>query len=95
MRATYLTHLILLDLIILITFGEEPSLLSTTIYFAFARRPFLAPQPSSLVSDRDFTTSWCKVKLFLCLTKYTLRHEGVWGSGCIDQRILDLGTNWR
>jgi hypothetical protein len=22
-------------------------------------------------------------------------HKGVWGSGCIDPRLLDLGTSWR
>jgi hypothetical protein len=26
---------------------------------------------------------------------YALHHEDVWGSGCIDPRFLDLGTNWR
>jgi hypothetical protein len=36
-----------------------------------------------------------KVKLPLCLTNYALRHEGVWGSGCIDQRVLYLGPSWR
>jgi hypothetical protein len=36
-----------------------------------------------------------KVNLSLCLTDYALRHEGVWGSGCIDPRFLDLGTSWR
>jgi hypothetical protein len=36
-----------------------------------------------------------KAKLSLYLTTQALRHEEVWGSGCIDQRILDLGTNWR
>jgi hypothetical protein len=30
-------------------------------------------------------------KLFLCLTNYALRHEGVLGSGC----FLDIGTSWR
>jgi hypothetical protein len=24
-----------------------------------------------------------------------LRHEDVWGSGCIDPRFLDLGVTWR
>jgi hypothetical protein len=24
-----------------------------------------------------------------------VRHEGVWGSGCIDPHFLDLGTGWR
>jgi hypothetical protein len=36
-----------------------------------------------------------KVKLPPCLTNYALRHEGVWGSGCIDPHFLDLGTSWR
>jgi hypothetical protein len=36
-----------------------------------------------------------KVKLSLCLTNQPLRHEGVWGSGCIDPCFLDLGTSWR
>jgi hypothetical protein len=36
-----------------------------------------------------------KVKLSLCLTNQALCHEGVWRSGCIDRRFLDLGTNWR
>jgi hypothetical protein len=36
-----------------------------------------------------------KVKLFLCITNSALRHEGVWGNGYIDPRILDLGTSCR
>jgi hypothetical protein len=32
---------------------------------------------------------------YLCLTNSALRHKGVWGSGCIDPRILDLGTSWK
>jgi hypothetical protein len=36
-----------------------------------------------------------KVKLSLSLTNYALRHEGVWRSGCIHPRFLDLGTSWR
>jgi hypothetical protein len=35
------------------------------------------------------------VKLFLCLTNYALRHEGVWGSGRMNPHFLDLGTSWR
>jgi hypothetical protein len=35
------------------------------------------------------------VKLSLRLTNYALRHEGVWGSGGIDQHFLDLSTTWR
>jgi hypothetical protein len=34
-----------------------------------------------------------KVKLSLCLTDYALRHEGVWGCGCIDSHFLDLVTS--
>jgi hypothetical protein len=26
---------------------------------------------------------------------YALRHEGVWGSGCVDPHFLGLGTSWR
>jgi hypothetical protein len=33
-----------------------------------------------------------KVKFFLCVTNRALRHENVWGSGCTDPGILDLGT---
>jgi hypothetical protein len=36
-----------------------------------------------------------KVKLSLCLTNQSLRHEDVWGSQCIGPRFLDLGTSWR
>jgi hypothetical protein len=38
----------------------------------------------------------CFKAVVLCLTtsNKTLRHEDVWGSGCIAPRILDLGTNW-
>jgi hypothetical protein len=35
------------------------------------------------------------VKLSLCLTNWVLRYEGVWGSGYINPRFLDLGTSWR
>jgi hypothetical protein len=33
------------------------------------------------------------VKLSPSLTNKALRHEGVWGSGCIDPHFLDLGTS--
>jgi hypothetical protein len=35
-----------------------------------------------------------KVKLSLCLTDLALRHERLWGSGCIDLHFLDLDTSW-
>jgi hypothetical protein len=35
-----------------------------------------------------------KVNLSLYLTNFALLRD-VWGSGCIDPRILDLGTSWR
>jgi hypothetical protein len=35
-----------------------------------------------------------KVNLSICVSNYALRHEGVWGSECIDLRFLDLGTVW-
>jgi hypothetical protein len=31
----------------------------------------------------------------LCLIFKALRHEGVWGSGCIYPHFLDLGISWR
>jgi hypothetical protein len=36
-----------------------------------------------------------RVNLSLCLTNYTQHHKGVWGSGCIDPYVLDLGASWR
>jgi hypothetical protein len=45
-------------------------------------------------TDSQCTTA-IELKLSLCLTNYALRHEGVWGSGCIDPRILYIGTSWR
>jgi hypothetical protein len=36
-----------------------------------------------------------KGKLFLCSSNWTLRDGDVWGSGCIDPHILDLGVRWR
>jgi hypothetical protein len=35
-----------------------------------------------------------KVKV-LSLLNYALRHDDEWGSGCIDQCFLYLGTSWR
>jgi hypothetical protein len=46
------------------------------------------------ISDED-VNSKVKVKLSLCLANQALRHEDVWGSGCIDPHFLDLGTSWR
>jgi hypothetical protein len=36
-----------------------------------------------------------KSKIALCLSNEVLRHQGLWGSGCIDPYFLDLGTSWR
>jgi hypothetical protein len=36
-----------------------------------------------------------KVDLCLCLSNSALRHEDVWGSGCVDPCIFDLGISWR
>jgi hypothetical protein len=38
-------------------------------------------------------TTKAKVKLSLCLSNQVLRHEGVWGSECVNPHILDLGTS--
>jgi hypothetical protein len=35
----------------------------------------------------------CKGKGVPYLTNQALRHEGVWGSGCINPYFLDLGTS--
>jgi hypothetical protein len=34
-------------------------------------------------------------KVVPCLTNKALRHEGVWGSGFIDPRTIDLGNIYR
>jgi hypothetical protein len=33
--------------------------------------------------------------LSLCLTNYTLRLDGVWGSGCVEPHFLDFDISWR
>jgi hypothetical protein len=66
--------------------------------------PFLFPSNSLIIEHRIIWSyvEWApnrriqyiinrKVKLTLCL----ICHEDVWGSGCIDQRFLVLGTSWR
>jgi hypothetical protein len=44
---------------------------------------------------RNYLAIKSNVKLSLCLTSQALRHEGVWGSGCIGPHIPDFGTSWR
>jgi hypothetical protein len=48
-----------------------------------------------LIATNLIQNSNIKVKLSLCLTVYALRHEDVWGNGCIDPSFLDHGTSWR
>jgi hypothetical protein len=36
-----------------------------------------------------------KVNFPLFLINQALRHEGVWGSGCMDPHFFDLDTSWR
>jgi hypothetical protein len=48
---------------------------------------------SNLLSDRYIDCVCKKVNLSLCLNNWTLLHESVWGSGCIDPYFLDLGTS--
>jgi hypothetical protein len=60
--------------------------------------PEIELRPSSsypVTIPTELSRSEGKVKSSLCLTNYALRHEDVWGSGCIDQRLFDLGTSWR
>jgi hypothetical protein len=33
--------------------------------------------------------------LSLFLANYSLRHEIIWGSACIDQGFIHLGLSWR
>jgi hypothetical protein len=42
----------------------------------------------------NFNLKYVNGKLSLCLTNKALLHEDVWGSGCIDPRILDFVTSW-
>jgi hypothetical protein len=74
--------------------GETPSILYLRTRCSWAIR--------LLIADTYWTESWVgfkvgldAVKFSLCLTHYGLRHEGVWGSGCIDPHFLDLSTSWR
>jgi hypothetical protein len=75
--------------------------------FGFANRViwFICPQ-NSFCSSRSTVVAW-RQKSVLCLPDYhtsfyaicssflALRHEGVWGSGCIDPYFLDLRISWR
>jgi hypothetical protein len=36
-----------------------------------------------------------EVNFTMCLTNKTLRHEDLWGYGCIDPRFPDIGNSWR
>jgi hypothetical protein len=64
---------------------DSPQNVITRIY---ARRILWPGSPYSKLTR-------AKANLSLCLTNYTLRHEDVWGSGCIDLHFLDLSTSWR
>jgi hypothetical protein len=69
------------------------ALLSTT----FVNDPHIRPSSTEdLFPTRNrYKLLKCKkVKLSLCLINSALCHENIWGSGCIDPRILDLGTSW-
>jgi hypothetical protein len=51
------------------------------------------PQSQNMQIQENFYYKGKSISL--CLTTLALRHEDVWRSGCIDPRILDLGTSWR
>jgi hypothetical protein len=52
--------------------------------------------PINIYSYVKITVTRLKeVNVSLYVTNCALRHEDVWGSGCIDPRFLDLGTSWR
>jgi hypothetical protein len=48
-----------------------------------------------IIVNKQIPYAEVKIKLSLYLTNKALRHEGLWGSGCIDSHFLDLGTSWR
>jgi hypothetical protein len=50
----------------------------------------------SLLHDKTVVLEEVKVEgKVVPVLNSALRHEGVWGSGCIDPHFLDLGTSWR
>jgi hypothetical protein len=51
---------------------------------------------SNIFANFYFLSHVCNkmVKLYQCLNNWTLRHEGIGGSGCIDPHFLDLSTSW-
>jgi hypothetical protein len=55
--------------------------------------PMRAVSPAHHISN--YVLWRVRAKLSLCLTNYTLRHEGVWRTWCIDPHSLDLGISWR
>jgi hypothetical protein len=62
--------------------------------------PYYVLPPRMANGQTTFQTeSWVymqgQVRLSLCLSNWALCHDVVWGSGCIDQLILDLSTSWR
>jgi hypothetical protein len=69
---------------------QEDVMLAVTLsdYCVF-RREILPPTATSC----EFCVKGKFVSL--CLISETLRHEGVWGRGCIDAHFLDLYTSWR
>jgi hypothetical protein len=67
--------------------GRWRSLLSSHNFYLFLFLP--TPSLSLMSSSKD------KVNLTLCLAKYEIHHEGVWGSGRIDPYFLDISISWR
>jgi hypothetical protein len=43
----------------------------------------------------DESFDYIRVAKFLCLTNKALSQEGVWGSGCINPRFIELDTSWK
>jgi hypothetical protein len=64
------------------------------IFFFFSIGNQLKTLPNLLQIFWNFNRN-SELSSFLCLTNYTLRHEDVWGSGCIDPHFLDFATSWK
>jgi hypothetical protein len=60
-----------------------------------ARRRSNAQCNAPLPDSSTLRSYLIMVNLFLGLTNWALRREGVWGSWCIDPCFLHLGTSWR
>jgi hypothetical protein len=69
------------------------SLQNCAMRYATSFSRYMTSSPRFAVKKRYCSKG--KIKLFLCLTNWALRHVCVWGTGCIAPHYLDLVTRWR